>query len=104
MPHLNGETVSQIPLISKCDTGVLDFSISPRSAAPAGVMPAEKCIKTVKRWCSRSTSPMLNREDTRSAAVKHGYVTKVCDWQHSSFHRFVAKGILSPDWVAMSAN
>jgi len=30
--------------------------------------------------------------------VKHGYVTKVCDWPHSSFHRFVTEGILPPDW------
>jgi putative transposase len=30
--------------------------------------------------------------------VKHGYVSKVRDWPHSSFHRFVAKGILPPDW------
>jgi putative transposase len=30
--------------------------------------------------------------------VKHGYVAKVCDWPHSSFHRFVAQGLLQPDW------
>jgi putative transposase len=30
--------------------------------------------------------------------VKHGYVSKVRDWPHGSFHRFVAKGILPPDW------
>jgi putative transposase len=22
----------------------------------------------------------------------------VCDWPHSSFHRYVAKGDLPPDW------
>jgi putative transposase len=30
--------------------------------------------------------------------VKHGYVTKVCNWPHSSFHRFVTEGILPADW------
>jgi putative transposase len=30
--------------------------------------------------------------------VKHGYVSKVRDWPHSSFHRFVTEGILPPDW------
>jgi putative transposase len=30
--------------------------------------------------------------------VKHGYVTKVTDWPHSSFHRFVSRGILPEDW------
>jgi putative transposase len=30
--------------------------------------------------------------------VKHGYVTKVADWPHSSFHRFVSRGLLPEDW------
>ena len=30
--------------------------------------------------------------------VKHGHVSKVCDWPHSSFHRYVAKGVLPEDW------
>jgi putative transposase len=31
--------------------------------------------------------------------VKHGYVEKVRDWPHSSFHRDVRSGILAPDWA-----
>ena len=30
--------------------------------------------------------------------VKHGYVSRVGDWPHSTFHRFVARGVLPPDW------
>jgi putative transposase len=30
--------------------------------------------------------------------VKHGYVTQVRDWPHSSFHRYVARGDLPSDW------
>jgi len=30
--------------------------------------------------------------------VKHGYVTRVRDWPHSSFHRYVARGVLPADW------
>jgi putative transposase len=30
--------------------------------------------------------------------VKHGLVTRVADWPHSSFHRFVERGILPKDW------
>ena len=30
--------------------------------------------------------------------VKHGHVTRVADWPHSSFHRFVEQGLLAPDW------
>jgi putative transposase len=30
--------------------------------------------------------------------VKHGLAARVADWQHSSFHRFVKRGLLVADW------
>jgi putative transposase len=30
--------------------------------------------------------------------VKHGHVTRVSDWPHSSFHRYVEGGLLAADW------
>jgi len=30
--------------------------------------------------------------------VKHGFVSRVQDWPHSSFHRYVADGSLPNDW------
>jgi putative transposase len=30
--------------------------------------------------------------------VKHGYAPRVCDWPHSSFGRYVARGLLPRDW------
>jgi putative transposase len=30
--------------------------------------------------------------------VKHGQVMQVVDWPHSSFHRYVERGILAADW------
>jgi putative transposase len=30
--------------------------------------------------------------------VKHGYVSRVRDWRHSSFSRYVARGLLPLDW------
>ena len=30
--------------------------------------------------------------------VKHGHVSQVCDWPHSSFHGYVERGILPRDW------
>ncbi len=30
--------------------------------------------------------------------VKHGLVNRVKDWPHSTFHRYVRKGIYSEDW------
>jgi putative transposase len=31
--------------------------------------------------------------------VKHGLVTRVVDWPHSSFHRYVSAGLLQADWA-----
>ena len=31
--------------------------------------------------------------------VKHGYVQRVQDWPHSSFHRYVRQGIFPIDWA-----
>ena len=31
--------------------------------------------------------------------IKHGLVTQVSDWPHSSFHRFVKEGTLPADWA-----
>jgi len=30
--------------------------------------------------------------------VKHGYVSQTSDWPHSSFHRYVARGLVPLDW------
>src|SRR5262249_15475848 len=30
--------------------------------------------------------------------VKHGHVARAADWPHSSFHRFVERGLLVADW------
>ena len=30
--------------------------------------------------------------------VKHGYVKNVRDWPHSTFHRYVRKGVYAEDW------
>lgn len=35
--------------------------------------------------------------------VKHGWVTNVRDWPHSSFHRYVRLGLLATDWGSAAA-
>ena len=30
--------------------------------------------------------------------VKHGHASRVCDWPHSSFHRYFERGVLPVDW------
>ena len=32
--------------------------------------------------------------------VKHGYASRVAEWPHSSFHRFVRHGLLPADWAS----
>lgn len=34
--------------------------------------------------------------------VKHGHVTRVVDWPHSTFHRHVERSIYPPDWSGAS--
>ncbi len=36
--------------------------------------------------------------------VKHGLVRRVCDWPHSSFHRYVREGVLPDDWAGDAAD
>lgn len=33
--------------------------------------------------------------------VKHRYVERVADWPHSTFHRYVARGIYPPNWAGV---
>jgi putative transposase len=30
--------------------------------------------------------------------MKHGHVSRVAGWPHSSFHRYVSRGFYSMDW------
>jgi hypothetical protein len=41
------------------------------------------------RWVTASPNPTYAGYNP----IKHGYVTRVADWQFSSFHRFVQLGI-----------
>ena len=36
--------------------------------------------------------------------VKHGLVSRVADWPHSTFHRFVQAGVYLPDWAGGAGN
>jgi putative transposase len=36
--------------------------------------------------------------------VKHGFVTRVRDWPHSSFHRMVELGVYPEDWAGDAAD
>jgi putative transposase len=61
----------------------------------------EKGIWQRRYWehVVRDNSDMVRHIDyIHFNPVKHGLVTRVGDWPHSSFHRFVAEGRLPSDW------
>lgn len=41
----------------------------------------------------------IHYDDIHYNPVKHGYVARVADWPHSSFHRFVENGVYPSDWA-----
>jgi putative transposase len=48
---------------------------------------------------SRFARALPRGERLGEARMKHGLVTKVRDWPHSSFHRDVRAGIVPDDWA-----
>lgn len=77
-----------------------------RGLAPA-VRSASKAAKREKGLWQRRYWEHAIRDETDLARhidyihfnpVKHGYVRQVCDWPHSSFHRYVSRGDLPRDW------
>ncbi|KRG71548.1 REP-associated tyrosine transposase [Pseudoxanthomonas dokdonensis] len=59
-------------------------------------------------WQSRYWERTVRDESELQAVVdyvhinplKHGLVTTVADWPHSTFHRYVQRGHLPPDWAS----
>jgi putative transposase len=71
----------------------------PRSASKVGKR--EKGIWQRRYWehSIRDDADLEHHVDyIHFNPVKHGYVTRVTDWPHSSFHRYVERGLLAPDW------
>ncbi len=71
----------------------------PRSASKVGKR--EKGIWQRRYWehAIRDDADLERHIDyVHFNPIKHGYVTRVADWPHSSFHRYVEQGLLAPDW------
>ncbi|HAI13918.1 MAG TPA: transposase [Phycisphaerales bacterium] len=70
------------------------------SRSPSRIRKKERGI-----WQRRFWEHMLRDENDMNQhidyihfnPVKHGYVNRPVDWQHSSLHRFIENGILTPD-------
>jgi putative transposase len=74
---------------------------------PTGSRSASKHARREKGIWQRRYWEHLIRNDTDLTRhvdyihfnpVKHGLVTRVTDWPHSSFHRYVERGDLPADW------
>jgi putative transposase len=74
-------------------------NIAPRS--PSKILKREKGIWQRRYWehVIRSDEDLERHISyIHFNPVKHGFVTRVCDWPHSRLHRYVTRGELPPDW------
>jgi putative transposase len=75
--------------------------IEARPRSPSKIVKREKGI-----WQRRYWEHAIRNEDDLERhidyihfnPVKHGHVSRVADWPHSSFHRYVEQGLLKLDW------
>jgi putative transposase len=75
--------------------------LDPKLRSASKIVKREKGIWQRRYWehAIRDDSDFQRHVDyIHYNPVKHGYVTQVADWPHSSFHRYVERGILSADW------
>ena len=75
--------------------------LEPRPRSHSKVAKREKGIWQRRYWehAVRDESDLERHIDyVHFNPVKHGYVARVADWPHSSFHRFVERRLLPADW------
>jgi putative transposase len=81
------------------------FPAAPRSASK--IVRCEKGIWQRRYWehAIRDDADLNRHVDyIHFNPVKHGLVSRVCDWQHSSFHQHVKRGLLPADWGGDARN
>jgi putative transposase len=72
-----------------------------RVRSPSKIAKREKGIWQRRYWehAIRDDADLARHVDyIHFNPVKHGLVSRVRDWQHSSFHQFVARGDMPIDW------
>jgi putative transposase len=75
--------------------------IDDRLRSPSKILKREKGVWQRRFWehAVRDDADLERHIDCiHFNPVKHGKVTRVADWPHSSFHRFVERGLLPSDW------
>jgi putative transposase len=75
--------------------------IEARQRSPSKIVKREKGIWQRRYWehAIRDEADLGRHVDyIHFNPVKHGHVSRVADWPHSSFHRYVERGLLEVDW------
>ncbi len=75
--------------------------LDPRARSESKIAKREKGIWQRRYWehTIRDDADLERHVDyIHFNPVKHGHVTRVVDWPHSSFHRYVERGVLAADW------
>lgn len=75
--------------------------IEARPRSPSKIVKREKGIWQRRFWehAIRDEADLERHIDyIHFNPVKHGHVSRVADWPHSSFHRYVGQGLLEADW------
>jgi putative transposase len=97
LPEGDGDFSTRWSLIkSNFSRGLQD---QPRS--PSKIVKREKGIWQRRFWehAIRDDADLERHVDyIHFNPIKHGHVTRVVDWPHSSFHQYVARGELTADW------
>jgi putative transposase len=71
------------------------------SRSPSKISKREKGLWQRRYWehAIRDDADLARHVDyIHFNLVKHSLVSRVVDWPHSSFHRYVSRGQLPPDW------
>ena len=75
--------------------------LDPKARSASKVAKREKGIWQRRYWehAIRDNADLERHVDyIHFNPLKHGHVTRVADWPHSSFHRYVERELLAADW------
>jgi putative transposase len=95
------ENDADFPMRWNLIKGGFSRGVGLRLRSPSKVSKREKGVWQRRYWehAIRNDTDLERHVDyIHFNPVKHGHVTRARDWPHSSFHRYVERGLLAPDW------
>jgi putative transposase len=97
LPHADTDFARRWSLIKRG----FSHGLAARPRSPSKLAKREKGIWQRRSWehAIRDDADLKRHVDyIHFNPVKHGLVSRVRDWPHSSFHRYVQRGDLPADW------